>query len=80
MDDMPKRSGYMRVKPHVQIAIELLAIDMQNQRRRKSVTASEAIWALITECRSKIASEAVERAKEEGYPVPSDKSGDNADT
>lgn len=66
------RSGYVRVKPHVQIGIELVAVDVINKLSKKNISASEAVWILIKEARPDIAERAVKKAREEGYPVPSE--------
>lgn len=66
------KSGYVRVQPHVQIGIELVAVDEIGKRGKKNISASEAVWTLLKQARPDIATRALKKAREEGYPVPSE--------
>lgn len=57
----------MRVKPVTQIAIEVMALKIIEQTRKKDVSANDALWAWIMQTDPEIAEEAKRRAIDEGY-------------
>lgn len=62
-----KRSGYVRVKPVTQIAIEIMALDMIDRTKKRDISANDALWDWIVEHDPDIAERAKRKAVEEGY-------------
>jgi hypothetical protein len=66
---MSKWSGYLRVKPITQMALDMVAVEIISQTGQKKVSADMALWALINKCRPDIVARATRQAKEEGESV-----------
>ncbi len=63
----------VRVKPHLQIALEKIAIRAVNTLGKPNLSASEVMWFTVLEAFPEIASESLKEAEEEGYPLPDEK-------
>lgn len=66
---MVNRSGFLRVKAHTQIAVEMMMVALTTRTEHPNTSADTALWDFIVKHDPKMAKEAVKKALSEGHSI-----------